>query len=139
MEQSPDLHARSSPLACIVVGECERQPRACRILNRKIQDGSHDSVDDARAALELALIKVKRGPDFEAGGRGRGARPLAEVLAAKRRRVCVVDRAATVRKFVHGDCSGIAADTDADAVRALPFVTKEIQNDRTREDTCLIT
>lgn len=35
-----------------------------RYLNRTIQDGSHDSVEDARAAMELALAKLQNGPKF---------------------------------------------------------------------------
>ncbi len=32
-----------------------------RHLKRSIQDGSHDSVADARAAMDLALLKIKHG------------------------------------------------------------------------------
>lgn len=30
-----------------------------KFLKRQIQNGSHDSIDDARAAMELALLKFK--------------------------------------------------------------------------------
>ena len=38
-----------------------------RFLHRKIQQGGdagHDSCEDARAALDLALLKVRKGPAF---------------------------------------------------------------------------
>ena len=34
---------------------------AQRYLRKHIQDGSHDSVDDARAAMDLVLLKIKNG------------------------------------------------------------------------------
>jgi RNA exonuclease 1 len=88
----------------------------CRVLKRTIQQGSHDSVADARAAMELALVKIKNGPDFESGG-GRAGKKLPEALAPHRRRCCIVDRAAMAKRYLVGDCSGVAVDTDADAVR----------------------
>jgi RNA exonuclease 1 len=30
-----------------------------KFLKRQIQNGSHDSIDDARAAMELALLKFR--------------------------------------------------------------------------------
>ena len=41
--------------------------------------GEHNPVEDARAAMDLALLKFERGPGYAAGGGDRGDR-LAEVL-----------------------------------------------------------
>lgn len=41
--------------------------------------GEHNPVEDARAAMDLALLKFERGPAYAAGGGERGDK-LAEVL-----------------------------------------------------------
>ena len=43
---------------------CALRILAQRYLRRRIQAGSHDSVDDALAALDLVLLKIKHGPAF---------------------------------------------------------------------------
>lgn len=35
-----------------------------RFLKRPIQQGSHDSIDDAKAAMDLALLKISHGPSY---------------------------------------------------------------------------
>jgi len=44
--------------------KCALRVLAQRYLKRRIQGGSHDSADDALAALDLALLKIKHGPAF---------------------------------------------------------------------------
>lgn len=34
---------------------------ALQFLKRSIQDGAHDSTQDARAAMDLALLKIRKG------------------------------------------------------------------------------
>ena len=67
--------AASGPPACI-----DSRHRACcvqgppykpslkvlaeRFLKRPIQQGSHDSIDDAKAAMDLALLKTSHGPSY---------------------------------------------------------------------------
>ncbi len=38
-----------------------------KFLKRQIQAGSHDSADDARAAMDLALLKIRRAGLWRAG------------------------------------------------------------------------
>lgn len=89
----------------------------CSILRRTIQQGSHDSIDDARATMELVLLKIKNGPLWDKGGRNEGA-PLPAALAQRGHRCCLVDCATVVRKYMAGDSSGIVAESDDEAVRA---------------------
>jgi RNA exonuclease 1 len=50
-----------------------------RLLNRRIQDGSHDSVADAAATMALARLKFAKGPAF--GEVRPDGVPLADVLS----------------------------------------------------------
>lgn len=63
-------HPRGPPYKCAL------RVLAQRHLRRAIQGGAHDSVADARAAVDLALLKVARGAfgaRRRAGGRGGSA------------------------------------------------------------------
>jgi len=65
-------HPRGPPFRAKLASLVERH------LGRKIQEGTHDSVADARATMELALLKFHRGPSFaEIGGGGAGGGSLA--------------------------------------------------------------
>jgi RNA exonuclease 1 len=64
---------------------------ASRWLHRIIQVGAHDPVEDARAALDLALLKIRKGPAFGVGGSERGEL-LADALSRKGRRGAIIDR-----------------------------------------------
>lgn len=89
-----------------------------RYLHRAIQGGSHDSVEDARAALELVQLKLKYGPDFGTP-KSRGHRqgiPLPMAVAEKGHRTCFVDRINMLKKFVADNCSGVSVDSDEAAV-----------------------
>ena len=91
---------------------------ACRILHRTIQQGSHDSIDDARATMELALLKIKNGPLWDRGGARSAGEPLPAALAQRGHRCCLVDRSAVVRQYLAGDSSGVAVQDDFEAVCA---------------------
>ena len=95
-----------------------------KFLRRTIQEGDHDSVDDARAAMDLALLKFSRGPAFGAtpmaGGAGgvggvyqRGER-LLKVLSDAGKRSTLIDRPEFVNRHVSGRASGIPAGTDGE-------------------------
>lgn len=48
---------------------------AQRFLKRKIQEGSHDSVVDARTAMDLVHLKIKHGPSYGTPGKDSKASP----------------------------------------------------------------
>jgi RNA exonuclease 1 len=93
---------------------------AMRFLRRPIQRGGagHDSVEDARAALDLALLKFERGPDFGRGGAERGEK-LAAALSAAGRRGALVAEMEVVNRYVGGAFDGVPAEGDAEAARHL--------------------
>lgn len=91
----------------------------CRYLHRAIQGGSHDSVEDARGALELVKLKLKYGADFGTPKSRSGPRqgiPLPMAIAEKGHRTCFVDRINMLKKFVADNCSGVSVDSDEAAV-----------------------
>lgn len=84
-----------------------------RLLGRKIQEGSHDSADDARATMELARLKFARGPAFgEARPEGVA---LPEVASSAGLRAALVDRPHSLQRIATGAASAIACASDADA------------------------
>lgn len=88
-----------------------------RFLKRTIQSGSHDSIDDARAAMELAQLKIRNGPEYgTVQGRAQQGEPLTLMLSRHKCRSCFVDRQSIVHRYVKGDSSGINVDTDIQAV-----------------------
>lgn len=88
-----------------------------RHLNRRIQDGSHDSVADAAATMALARLKFSKGPAF--GEVRPDGVPLADVLGDAAQRVSLVDRSKMLARLATGSASAIAATSDADtAVKA---------------------
>ncbi|KAI3430222.1 hypothetical protein D9Q98_004819 [Chlorella vulgaris] len=91
---------------------------ASRHLLRTIQTGEHDPVEDARAALDLALLKFERGPGYGAASTERGEK-LVEVLGSAGRRSTMVDRLELLNRQVAGNCAAVVADDDAAVVAAL--------------------
>eukprot|EP00887_Chlorella_sp_A99_P005460 scaffold1.g5460.t1 len=92
---------------------------ASRFLARTIQCGAHDPVEDARAAMDLALLKIARGPAYGTSTGERGGERLVEVLGEAGRRCCLVDRMETVSRHLAGACSAIPVASDAEAVAKL--------------------
>ena len=83
-----------------------------RLLNRRIQDGSHDSVADAAATMALARLKFAKGPAF--GEVRPDGVPLADVLSDAGQRVSLVDRSKMLARLATGSASAIASSSDAD-------------------------
>lgn len=55
---------------------------AKEFLGKTIQDGAHDSVVDAKTALDLLRLKVRHGPDFGAPSRNNTSRHFLATAAA---------------------------------------------------------
>lgn len=68
-----------------------------RLLGRRIQDGSHDSVADAVATMELALLKFKKGPAF--GEQRQDGTPLVEAIWENGKRATLIDRQRALTRF----------------------------------------
>lgn len=96
-----------------------------RYLRRKIQGdkGGHDSVEDARAAMDLVLLKISKGPAF-----GKRMKPncesLIQVLGRHNRRSTLIDRRPTLQQYAVGSCNAVIADSDDDACAK---VVKEVK------------
>lgn len=73
-------------------------------------------MDDARAAMELVLLKIKNGPLWGSGHQRSGDK-LAAVLAQHGHRSCFVGRCGTIRRHMAPNSSGISAQDDDEAVR----------------------
>jgi RNA exonuclease 1 len=86
-----------------------------RYLKRKIQGdkAGHDSVEDARAAMDLVLLKISKGPGF--GTRMKpNTESLVEVLSRHGRRSSLVDRRPMLHQYAVGSCNAIIASSDDD-------------------------
>eukprot|EP00897_Mesotaenium_endlicherianum_P004139 jgi/Mesen1/3753/ME000205S03012 len=88
-----------------------------KYLRRAIQGGSHghDSAEDARAAMDLALLKIHRGPSFGEGGET-GGENLMNILSAKGRRCSLADRRRMLHKFAPGASSALICTSDSDVI-----------------------
>ncbi|KAL0909871.1 hypothetical protein M5K25_020779 [Dendrobium thyrsiflorum] len=96
-------------------------------LTRKIQvpGEGHDSIEDARAAMDLALLKIKNGPEF--GSRSSLMRcKLVSVLHEGGRKCSLVDDSSTIRRFSDGSCNVIPVYSDEEA---LSKALKEVKNE----------
>ncbi|GAX82434.1 hypothetical protein CEUSTIGMA_g9862.t1 [Chlamydomonas eustigma] len=93
---------------------------AQRFLKRRIQDGSHDSIIDARTALDLALLKIKHGPSYGTPEHeGSHVVKLVDVMSDHGRRCCLVDRKEALTRYATGSSSAIPVYSDADAAQQL--------------------
>lgn len=61
-----DSHAHSeAPCCCVCARGLPHRPKLSMLaythLKRAIQTGGHNSIEDAQAAMDLALLKIRRG------------------------------------------------------------------------------
>ncbi len=89
-----------------------------RYLRRAIQQGAHDSVVDARTALELAVLKISHGPSFGTS-EGQAMDKLVDVVAGHGHKSCLVDRQDVLRRFASSAASAVPCFSDAHCVAEL--------------------
>ncbi|XP_068647867.1 small RNA degrading nuclease 5 isoform X2 [Aristolochia californica] len=100
---------------------------AKRYLHKDIQTSGcgHDSIEDASVAMELALLKIRHGPDF-------GSPPsfmrkkLVSVLNESGKNCSIIDDISIVKRYAGGPCNAIPVSCDDEALsRAKKEVKKE--------------
>uniref|UniRef100_A0ACD5Y553 Uncharacterized protein n=1 Tax=Avena sativa TaxID=4498 RepID=A0ACD5Y553_AVESA len=101
---------------------------ANKYLSREIQNtgSGHDSAEDARAALDLALLKIKYGPDFGSPP-SFSRRKLASVLHESGKKCSLIDDVGVLDRYSDASCNSIAVFSDDDA---LSRSMKEVKNDK---------
>ncbi|CAF2089108.1 unnamed protein product [Brassica napus] len=99
---------------------------AKKFLAREIQmsESGHDSVEDAKAAMDLALMKIKYGPDF-------GSPPemmrkkLLDILNESGKTTCIVDSINIVKRYASESSSSVPVSSDDEALsKAIKEVKK---------------
>ncbi|KAM3332920.1 hypothetical protein ACQJBY_028186 [Aegilops geniculata] len=101
---------------------------ASKYLSRVIQNtgSGHDSVEDARAALDLAFLKIRYGPDFGSPP-SFSRRKLASILHECGKRSSLIDEVFVLDRYSDASCNSIAVFSDDDA---LSRSMKEVKNDK---------
>lgn len=100
---------------------------AKKFLNREIQqsENGHDSIEDARAAMDLALLKIQNGPAF--GNPPCVSRQkLVSLLSDHGRRCSLIDQKEVLQRYALGSCNAILSLSDDDA---LSKAIKEVKNE----------
>ncbi|GLU16609.1 hypothetical protein SLE2022_330350 [Rubroshorea leprosula] len=99
-----------------------------RFLSREIQQSGtgHDSIEDARAAMELALLKIRNGPDFGSPPSFM-RRKLLSVLGECGKTSSFIDEISIVKRYASESSHAIPVSSDEEA---LSKARKEVKNDR---------
>ncbi|CAK9198553.1 unnamed protein product [Sphagnum troendelagicum] len=88
-----------------------------RFLRRRIQENKngHDSIEDARAAMDLTLLKIKNGPAF-----GKRMKPhtenLIQVLTDHERRCTLIDSRTVLHHYAVGSCNAVITNSDRESL-----------------------
>ncbi|XP_004237720.2 small RNA degrading nuclease 5 [Solanum lycopersicum] len=101
-----------------------------KFLDREIQDSDngHDSVEDAKATLELALLKIKNGPDFGIPqSQQLLRRKLLSVLSDSGKGSSIIDNISIARRYAAELSHTIPVSSDDEA---LSKAIKEVRNDK---------
>ncbi|XP_006593771.1 small RNA degrading nuclease 5-like isoform X2 [Glycine soja] len=99
-----------------------------RFLSREIQQSGngHDSIEDARATMELALLKIRNGPDF-------GSPPsftrkkLLSILSESGKISSLIDDISVVKRYASESSHAIPVTSDD---VALAKANKEVKNEK---------
>ncbi|KMS99687.1 hypothetical protein BVRB_1g021550 isoform A [Beta vulgaris subsp. vulgaris] len=99
-----------------------------KFLSREIQDSccGHDSIEDARATMELALLKFKNGPDFGSPKQFVRKKLLA-VLSESGKTSSFIDDVSIVKRYASGTCHAFPVSSDDEA---LSRASKEVKNEK---------
>ncbi|KAI9077549.1 hypothetical protein K1719_040481 [Acacia pycnantha] len=111
----------------ILVGHSLENDLLALKISHDLQSGNgHDSIEDARAAMELALLKIRHGPDF-------GSPPsfmrkkLSSILSESGKTSSLVDNISIVKRYASESSNAIPVASDDEA---LARITKEVKNDK---------
>lgn len=86
-------------------------------LKRTIQTGDgHDSHEDARAALDLALLKIKNGPHFGLTSTFENVK-LTDIISQHEKNSVVIDDIEMITRFSSSVSSDIPCDNDEEVVQ----------------------
>ncbi|KAL8199561.1 hypothetical protein R6Q57_013129 [Mikania cordata] len=99
-----------------------------KFLSREIQDSGngHDSIEDAKAAMDLALLKIKNGPEF---GRPPSfmRKKLLTVLGETGKASSFIDNISVVKRYASESSHSIPVASDDEA---LSKTIKEVKNEK---------
>lgn len=102
---------------------------ARRFLSKEIQDSGsgHDSIEDARTAMELALLKLRNGPDFGSPQGQFMRKKLVNVLSEFGKTSSFIDDVSIVKRYASGTCHALPVSSDDEA---LSKASKEVKNEK---------
>ncbi|TKY56040.1 Small RNA degrading nuclease 5 [Spatholobus suberectus] len=101
---------------------------AKRFLSREIQQSGngHDSIEDARATMELALLKIRNGPDFGSPP-SFSRKKLLSILSESGRTSSLIDDISIVKRYASESSHAIPVTSDDEA---LAKTSKEVKNEK---------
>ncbi|XP_071710895.1 small RNA degrading nuclease 5-like isoform X2 [Rutidosis leptorrhynchoides] len=100
-----------------------------RFLNREIQvsENGHDSIEDAKAAMELAFLKIKHGPDFGRPASSFMRKKFLTVLGESGKSSSFIDNISIVKRYASESSHSIPVSSDDEV---LSKTIKEVKNDK---------
>ncbi|XP_010912605.2 small RNA degrading nuclease 5 isoform X2 [Elaeis guineensis] len=106
---------------------------ALRVLSRKflsrqiqVSGNGHDSIEDARAAMELALLKIRHGPEFGSPPKFMRSK-LVSVLHQSGKTCSLIDDVSILKRYSDDSCNTIPVFSDDEA---LSRAIKEVRNEK---------